>query len=190
MRMKATLEVLNGMVDDGVVPLYAIGGAVGAYNYVEATVTEDLDILVSFDATHESRSGLVTLMPILAYLAERGYRDFHKEGVIVEGWPVQFLPVASDLDAEALREAREISLDGEDGSVDTRILKAEHLVATALKVGRPKDRVRIIQFIEEKAVDPDELKSVLERHDLLEAWRAMCDSTGIESPFPLVSHEP
>ena len=36
------------MEADGVIGRYAIAGAVAAYNYIEPTLTEDLDILVSF----------------------------------------------------------------------------------------------------------------------------------------------
>src|SRR6059036_3955712 len=50
MAMKRTLEVINRMEADGVIGRHAIAGAVAAYNYVESSATEDLDILVSFDA--------------------------------------------------------------------------------------------------------------------------------------------
>lgn len=133
MGMKRTLEVLNALVADGIVTEYAIGGAVAAYNYVEAAVTDDLDIFVSFDAAqHRHQSGLITLGPILNHLAARGYTEFRKEGLLIEGWPVQFLPVASDLDAEALARAveTELKLPGK-GAVMTRVLRPEHLVATA-----------------------------------------------------------
>jgi hypothetical protein len=51
MGMKQTLDVINAMEADGVIGRYAIAGAVAAYNYIEPTVTEDVDILVSFDVT-------------------------------------------------------------------------------------------------------------------------------------------
>jgi hypothetical protein len=41
MGMKQTLDVLNRMEVEGVIDRYAIGGAVGAYNYIEPAVTED-----------------------------------------------------------------------------------------------------------------------------------------------------
>src|SRR5271166_115178 len=105
MGMKQTLDVLNRMEVDGVVGRYAIGGAVGAYNYIEPAVTDDLDILVSFESgPTPSQTGLVTLEPILTYLRQKGYSDFRKEGLVIEGWAVQFLPVADELDAEALAQ--------------------------------------------------------------------------------------
>src|SRR3989449_11564987 len=103
MGLKQTLDVLNAMEADGIIGRYAISGAVAAYNYIEPTVTADLDILISFHETSaRPKSGLITLAPIFAYLKAKGYQEHRKEGLIIQGWPVQFLPVASDLDAEAL----------------------------------------------------------------------------------------
>ena len=60
-----------------------------AYNYIEPTVTEDVDILIAFDSgQHRPRSGLVNLGPILSYLREKGYSDFRNEGILIEGWAV------------------------------------------------------------------------------------------------------
>jgi hypothetical protein len=66
------------------------------------------------------------------------------------------------------------------GSAPIKIttLTAEHIVATALKVGRPKDRERILRFIEAKVVDLTVLRAVLKRHDLLKAWSKFCVQTG------------
>ncbi len=47
--MKEAIDVFNRMVEAGVIGAYAISDAVAAYNYIEASITEDLDILVSFD---------------------------------------------------------------------------------------------------------------------------------------------
>jgi hypothetical protein len=54
MGVKQTL-VINTMEADGVIGRYAISGAVAAYNYIEPTVTDDLDILVSFKRIREER---------------------------------------------------------------------------------------------------------------------------------------
>jgi hypothetical protein len=184
MGMKQTLDVINRMVADGIIGRYAIGGAVAAYNYVAPAVTEDLDILISFDnAPGQMQSGLITLGPILAYLKEKGYAEFRKEGLMIEGWPVQFLPVADDLDAEALAGADEIEIEiPGQGVAKTRILRPEHIVAIALRVDRAKDRLRIVQFLEEQAVDLQALCEVIERHGLSVAWAAFCARTGIEDP--------
>jgi hypothetical protein len=47
---------------------------------------------------------------------------------------------------------------------------AEHLVAIALRTGRPRDHARILQFIEQSAFDRPRLQSILKRHGLLSKW--------------------
>jgi hypothetical protein len=169
MGMKQTLGVLNRMEAEGIIGQYAISGAFAAYYYVEPTVTEDLDVLI-------------TLAPIFSYLREKGYDEHRKEGIVIEGWPVQFLPVASDLDAEALAQAKEIEIpiSEAEGTVKTRILRPEHIVAISLGVRRPKDFLRIAQFLEEEAVDRELLSDVLARHALTDAWKAFCKRAGID----------
>jgi len=183
MGMKQTLGVLNRMEAEGIIGRYAISGAFAAYYYVEPTVTEDLDVLVSF-AEHSSpgKPGIITLAPIFSYLSEKGFVEHQKEGIIIEGWPVQFLPVASDLDAEALARAGEIEIpiSEAEGTVKTRILRPEHIVAISLGVGRPKDFLRIAQFLEEEAIDRKLLSDVLGRHGLTDAWRSFCSQAGID----------
>ena len=183
MGIKQTLDVINAMEADGIIERYAIAGAVAGYNYIEPAVTEDLDIIISFGAgSDERRSGLMTLQPVFSYLASKGYSDFRKEGLIVEGWPVQFLPLASDLESEALARAAKVEISVEAGLVKARVLRPEHLAAIALQVGRPKDLIRITQFLEASAVDPEALRGVLDRHGLRPAWSAFCRRTGIPDP--------
>jgi hypothetical protein len=189
MGMKQTLDVINRMEADGFIGCYAIAGAVAAYNYIEPTVTEDVDILIALDSAAQPRSGLVTLGPILSYLKDKGYSDFRKEGILIEGWAVQFIPVADGLDAEALANAVEVDLElnpGE-GSVNTRVLRPEHIVAIALRVGRARDRSRIIQFLEESTLDNAALCDVIGRHGLGDEWAMFCRRVGIADPCALKS---
>ncbi|MDQ3560895.1 MAG: hypothetical protein M3453_17280 [Pseudomonadota bacterium] len=182
MGLRRTLAVINAMEAERLIGRYAIAGAVAAYNYIEAAVTEDVDILVSFDSPGlvTGSPGLITLEPIYSFLRKRGYTEHRKEGVLIEGWPVQFLPVASDLERDALAEAETVELEipGES-SATTRVLRPEHLVAIALKVGRPKDVLRVVQFVESAAIGADLLRPVLQRHGLEPAWRAFCRRTGV-----------
>jgi len=46
------------------------------------------------------------------------------------------------------------------------VLRAEHLVAKALTVGRVKDHARIVDFIDQGAVNFEALADVLDRYDL------------------------
>ena len=190
MGMKQTLDVINRMEADGVIGRYAIAGAVAAYNYVEPALTDDLDIMIAFESSQtQPRSPLVTLGSVLSYLKEKGYSEFQREAIVIEGWAVQFIPVANDLDAEALANTETVDLEVNpaEGSVKTRVLRPEYIVATALRVNRAKDRNRIIQFLDDEAVDIDTLCDVLGRHGLADAWRAFCRRTGIANPCEVKS---
>jgi hypothetical protein len=173
------------MEADGIIGRYALAGAVAAYNYIEPAVTEDLDILVAFrHGPGQTTAGVIMLTPIFSYLKAKGYEEFRKEGIVIEGWPVQFLPVVDSLDAEALAQAKETELrfSVSPVSVSTRVLRPEHLAAIALRVGRPKDLIRITQFLSENAVAPSALCSVIDRHRLTEAWQSFCKQAGISNP--------
>lgn len=167
-RMRATLEVINRMQADGVIGKYAIGGAVGATFYLEPSATLDIDIFISLKTP--SDSSLVTLSPIYDYLASRG-RKAEKEYIIIEGWPVQFLPASDALDEEALAQAAETEVE----DVRTWVMTAEHLVAIALRTGRAKDFTRILQFVESGVIQSHKLDEILKRHGLLAKWEQFGD---------------
>lgn len=184
MAMKNTISIINQMVLDGIIERYAIGGAVAAYNYIEASSTEDLDILISFEGLEvNSKSGLVTLGPIVTYLADKGYADWHKEGLMIEGWPVQFLPVSDRLTASSLDSAVtvELAFEPNETPISAQILTAEYILAIALNVGRPKDLFRINQFIEAKSFDLAVLCQILKDHGLIDKWIIFCDKFDINN---------
>jgi hypothetical protein len=186
MSLRNTIEVITDLAKRGVIKQYAIAGAVAALYYIEPTATEDLDILVSVSDFGRHKSGLLLLSPIESELAKMGYSERKDVGIVIDDWPVQFLPVASDLDAEALENASEIEVPtrfGDGSPLKARILKAEYIVATALKLGRLKDLVRIEAFLAHKAVDLVGLKTILERFDLVPAWKAFCFKAGKADPL-------
>ncbi|HLY04394.1 MAG TPA: hypothetical protein VKR31_01490 [Rhizomicrobium sp.] len=184
MTLRKTIEVVTQLAAKRAIANYAIAGAVAALNYIEPMLTEDLDILVSVDGFEKRTSGILVLDPIEKALAAIGYTERTNVGFRIEGWPVQFLPVASPLDEEGLEAAVEIDV-AELGAkpLKARCLRAEHVVATALKVGRLKDLARIQAFLEQDAVDLKRLKSVLERHNLIVAWSKFCLKAAIKNPL-------
>jgi hypothetical protein len=185
MGMKRTLDVLNAMEADGIIGRYALAGAVAAYNYIEPAVTEDVDILVALERdSGQETLGLISLAPIFSYLKAKGYEEFRREGIVIEGWPVQFLPATDALDIEALAQAEEIDLPfiTSNSVVKTRVLRPEHLAAIALRVGRPKDLSRIAQFLAEKAVEFPVLCGVIERHGLSNALQLFCQQFRVDNP--------
>jgi hypothetical protein len=184
MSVRRTIEVITTLAERGAFRSYAIAGAVAALNYIEPTLTEDLDILISVADFESRESGLILLTPIEKTLREMGYTDRSDVGFMIEGWPVQFLPVASPLDEEALEEAVEIEIDpAGQPPLKARVLRAEHLVAIAIKVGRLKDLARAQAFLEQKGVDLIALKKVLVRYRLMDNWLSFCSKAGIENPL-------
>ena len=155
--METTLQVLNDLERAGVVSRYAIGGAMGATFYVEPVLTFDLAVFVVLPQT----GGLLTLAPLYEALRARGYHE-DKECVNIEGVPVQFLPAYNALLEEALAEARETRYE----ATPTRVLRAEHLLAIALRTGRDKDRERVRLLREQASLDQTYLAAVLARHGL------------------------
>jgi hypothetical protein len=159
--MKQVFALLNEMVRDGALENYAVAGAVGAMFYVEPFSTQDIDILVM---TPEDR--LVIELPGLAYLKARGYTEFRNEGIVIQDWPVQFLPATTQLEREAYLNAEISNLD----EVPVRVVLPEHLVAIMLSVGRPKDLARVEMFLSQDAVKIDALEDLIQRHGLTEKW--------------------
>lgn len=121
--MKATLEAINQMQANGVIGKYAIGDAVGATFYLEPSATLDIDIFVSIQKS-PGRS-LITIARIYHYLTARGYKT-EGEYLVIEGWPVQFLPPGDALTEEALAQAVETEVEG----IRMWVMTAEHRAAT------------------------------------------------------------
>jgi hypothetical protein len=184
MSLPKAIEVIAKLAETGVIQHYAIAGAVAALNYVQPTFTEDLDILVSIGHFDTRQSGLILLTPIETALAAMGYAERTGVSIMIEGWPVQFLPAASELDEEALRQAVDVDVNlPDDPPLKARCLRAEHVVAFAVKLGRLKDLARVQAFVEQQVVDVVALKGVLERHDLMGYWRSFCVKAGIADPM-------
>jgi hypothetical protein len=162
-KLGKTLRVINEMQAAGVIGRYAIGGAVGAICYIETFRTVDVDIFVAIH--QEANSLILTPKPIYDYLTARGY-SASGEYLIIESWPVQFLPPTGALVEEAIAQAREVEVEGEPAFV----ISAEHLVAIALETGRAKDKARIIQFVEANILNRELLLDILNRHNLSERW--------------------
>jgi hypothetical protein len=160
--MEQTLRILNELADQKLVESYAIGGAMAAFFYSEAVVTEDLDAFVLIALP---LGALLTLAPVYDYLRSRGAVE-RREHLILAGTLVQVIPAYDALTEEAVRQAVERRI----GQTPTRVMRAEHLIAIALKTGRAKDHARIALLIEEADVDITSLTDILTRHELLDRW--------------------
>jgi hypothetical protein len=164
MSIRDVIIAINQMEADGVIERYAIGGAVGATFYLEPVDTFDVDVFVALERAAGSQ--LLTLQPIFEYLRSRG-GVIEREYIVVGGFPVQILPLTSPLAEEAMFTATECDVDG----IQTRVFTPEHLAALSLETGRAKDKARLLQFMEEGALNLQQFEAIVQRHGLIEKWR-------------------
>lgn len=172
--MKNTLRVINRLKREKVIKNYAIGGAVAAFFYLEPSLTDDIDVFIHLETPPDT---IVTLEHLYDRLKQLGYTDFRREGIVIEEWPVQFLPATTPLEREAFEKAKEEKIEG----VPVRVLTAEYLMALCVATGRAKDKVRLSQFFSEDCFDKAEFSRIIEEHGLSEKWnkikRLMRDET-------------
>ena len=159
--MRDVAVLLNEMRDAGIILNYALFGASAQMRYTEAVMTLDADILVSLP----NPDRMDVLKPVYDFCAQKGYFP-EGEAIRVGAWPVQVVPVFSPLTQESLEQADTADFEG----VPFRVVKAIHLAAIALSVGRPKDLTRILALIESGSVDCQALSLMTDRFGLTEAW--------------------
>ena len=156
--MEKTLQIIEEIARRGIVKSYAIGGGIAATYYIEPFLTYDLDVF--FIPTTE---GLDVLSPIYEYCRERGFTE-QAETILIEGFPVQFIPAYNDLVREAVENAATLKYR----DVEARVVTAEYLTAIALQTGRAKDRERVIRLLDEAEIDRAVLNRILESYGLSE----------------------
>lgn len=155
--MEKTLVAINQMLELGIITDYAIGGGMAAMFYMEPALTYDLDI---FCVLAGEEKGLNILAPIYKWANQAGYKTF-KEHLLIEGLPVQFIPVYNDL----IREAVEKAVEKKIGSVKARVVAPEYLVAIMLQTSRQKDAVNALKM-EETKIDRPALSKILKKYGL------------------------
>ena len=160
--MKKTLQIIDRMHKEGLFKKYAIGGGIASLFYIEPIATFDLDIFVILP---ESEEVLLSPSPLYDWLSEKKYK-LVKEHIIIEGIPVQFIPVYNELVIEAVLKAVRKKYEG----ISTFVLKPEHLMAIMLDTNRAKDRERIIKMLDEAEISAALLKTILNAHGLIKAY--------------------
>ena len=152
MALLEALKTLNGLKREGVIRDYAICGGYAASYYLEPAYTYDLDILVLLDSDTDYHA-------LYEYFRQRGSR-IENVYIVVEDVPVQFLPsYIGPLFSEAIKKARRITVKG----TRTKVITVEHLIALFLVSFRPKDKIRILELLEQ--ADKRLLDEMLRRFD-------------------------
>lgn len=173
--MQAVCDILEQLLREGILKRYAIGGATAAGFHGEPLATRDVDVFVFIDPPDGAL--LVTLDPLFKRLSELGFNEFEEEGLLVHGFPVQFLSAAPGLESEAVEQA--MVVEWEDHRL--RVMRPEHLAAIALSVGRPKDRARLVYLAELPDFDISSLREILIRYQLLDRWHQWASALGLEN---------
>ena len=172
--MQNVCDVLERLLNDGVVGKYAIGGATAAGFHGEPLATRDIDVFCFLNVPEGSF--LVSLEPIFKKLSEFGFSQFDEEGIIIHGMPVQFLEASSKLEVEAVNNADVSHWDGHT----IRVMTPEYLAAIALSVGRPKDRARVVYLYSLQDFQLRKFKEILKHHSLTQTWLNWAKGLGIE----------
>lgn len=163
----STYRVINEMVEDDIIKNYALGGAMGAFFYIEPSFTADMDMFCLL--AHEPHpSGLVLLDPIIDYLKSKGHEPTVL-GAMIHGIDVQFQFPSDALGEASIETAITHDLDG----TPVRVMRPEYLIVHMLKLNRPKDRLRLIRFIEAQAFDPATVYDILSQHGLQDKFEIL-----------------
>ena len=161
--MKKTLQILNNLVESGIIKEYAIAGGMAQFYYIEPSVTYNLDLIVNIDIDEKN---LAPLHKLYDWATLNNYKT-EGEHIIISGIPVQFLLAYNSLISEALDNRVQITLFEEKSF----ILCAEYLMAIMLQTGQPIDRERLLRFFDEYDYDENKFIDILNRFDLLDKFK-------------------
>jgi len=159
--MDNALRIIKELKTKGIIQDFAIGGGIAVLYYTEPLLTYDLDIY--FVPIKEC---LDVLTPIYSFLKKRGYKT-SKEHILVEGVPVQFIPVYNELVKDAVINSRKVNY----GRLKTNVVGLEYLIAIMLQTYRAKDRERLGAILEETEFDSNRLRLILKKYDLYDKFK-------------------
>jgi hypothetical protein len=165
MPIETVLAEFERLKSEGLIENYAVGGAVAANTYIEAHMTEDVDVFVVFSDSKASE--LVSLGPVWSNLVVNGAKQ---NGIYLEigGWKVQLLAAGKPVFDDAIANAEEKVID--NGNAKARIITPKYLAPLALERGEPKDYSRIEQFIKTGLVTREEVEQSAARYNLMDRW--------------------
>ena len=163
MAINDVISEINRIQRAGLIADFAIGGAVAAQAYIEATSTEDVDVFVV--VTGDAANTLAPLSNVWPDLIAHGAKP---DGLylVIGDWPVQLLTPGTPLYDEAIEQAAVYDFGGASG----KVMRPEHLAAIALQTGRAKDYQRVSEFIQNGSVTVETIQQLVERFGLTDRW--------------------
>ena len=165
--MIETFKILNEMVSEGAIGDYALCGAMAAFRYIEPAATRDMDVTVDLPGV---TAAILNFDRIVDFLNMHGLPvQWDEEGLDIAGVPVQFIPAGEALDRDALFHAEPVT----EAGVTFKVWRIEHLMAKCVEVARPKDQLRLVEFLE-RNYDRDKFCELIARFELRDAWSRFC----------------
>lgn len=171
--MQKVCDILEQLIQDGTLKNYALGGATAAGFHGEPLATRDIDVFVFLEPA--PGNVLITLETLYARLNEMGFSEFDGEGILIYGFPVQFLSASPGLETEAIEQA--VAFNWEDHQV--RVMSPEHLAAIAVATGRPKDRARLVYLASLENFDNALFERILTHYGLFDQGQQWKNALGL-----------
>jgi hypothetical protein len=159
--VEKTIRVIRELKEKKIIKDFAIGGGIAVLYYIEPLLTYDLDIF--FIPIEES---LDVLSPIYKQIRDMGYKT-QMEYIIIEGVPVQFIPVYNELIRESVQNAAGVRY----GRLKTKVIGLEYLVAIMIQTFRPVDRERLLRIFDETEINLRLLNKILKKYRLFEKYQ-------------------
>ncbi len=172
--MHQVCDVLEQLIVDGALSRYAIGGATAAGFHGEPLATRDIDVFVFLEP--DEHRILVSLEPLYQHLSKLGFDQFEEEAILIHGYPVQFLSASPGLETEAVDQSQIAEWENHR----LRVMRPEHLAAICLKVGRPKDRARLVYLMDLPQFDRALFLDIVHRHALETTWSQWSKALDLE----------
>jgi len=160
--LEKTISAVNELKEIGILNSFAICGGIASLFYIEPVSTYDLDIMLVLTS---EKNLLNPLEDVFNWAKSKNY-EFDGEYIVIEGIPVQFLPVFNELVSEAVENLNVFKV----GETEVPVLRAEYLMAIMLDVNRPKDRERLVRFLSMDSFDKEYFNDIINKFHLKEKY--------------------
>jgi hypothetical protein len=127
--LKKVLTAVDRLYREKVIPDYVLIGGCAAAFYLDVLDTKDVDFIVPAEVPLDRASRLYQR------LETDGYSEINNEGyLLIEGWPVHFLPPFNGLHRQMLATASTVS----DNGFECKVARPEYLAADSMRMNRPE----------------------------------------------------